>query len=229
MERLYPSLYLDTVPPWLQPSGELPVDVLQRIRPEAYQAPPAPDAVHLRELPAGPIVLVTLGTVFNRNVDLLGRLCRGARDAGAHVVCTVGPSRRASPGAIDGLPGVDVVDYVPLAEILPRCAAVVAHGGYNTVLAALLEGVPLMLVPLAADHAHTAGRCVELGVGLIETADMATDERVGEIVSILLRQPEYRDAAAGLAARTAELPTAATAVPVLEQLAADNKAPAQAR
>jgi UDP:flavonoid glycosyltransferase YjiC (YdhE family) len=124
---------------------------------------------------------------------------------------------------------VDVVDYVPLAEILPHCAAVVGHGGYNTVLAALLEGIPLMLVPLAADNAHTAARCVELGVGLMEAADTATDERVGEIVSILLTQPEYRRAAAGLAATTMELPTAATAVPVLERLSAENPITAQTR
>ena len=126
------------------------------------------------------------------------------------------------------MPGVDVVDYVPLAEILPHCAVVVAHGGYNTVLAALLEGVPLMLLPLAADNAHTAQRCGELGVALVEAPETVTDERVSEVVSILLTQSDYREAAGELAGLAAALPTAAAAVPMLEHLTAESPTPSRA-
>jgi UDP:flavonoid glycosyltransferase YjiC (YdhE family) len=98
---------------------------------------------------------------------------------------------------------------------------VVTHGGYSTVLAALLRGVPLMLVPLGADNTHNAKRCAEEGAGLIEAPETVTERRVTELVSILMTQPEFRDAAQRLGARTAALPGAAAAVPILERLGSE--------
>ena len=218
LERLYPWLYIDTVPPWLQEEEGLPLDVLCRIRPEPYQAPPPPGALGVDELPDEPIVLVTLGTVFNRRPELLERLCRGALRAGTNVICTLGPRQDArSLPALQRL-GVQVADYVPFGDILPHCAAVVTHGGYNTMLAALMQGVPLMLVPLGADNVHNAERCAEEGAGLTAAAETVTERRVAELVSIMVTQPEFRDAAERLGARTAALPGAAAAVPILERL-----------
>jgi UDP:flavonoid glycosyltransferase YjiC (YdhE family) len=229
LERLHPWLYLDTVPAWLQRADGLPERVLRRIAPEPYQAPSPPGAVGLPELPDEPIVLVTLGTVFNRHPDLLGRLCRGARDAGVQVICTLGPGQDPGSAAIGQLRGAQLVDYTPLAGILPRCAAVISHGGYNTVLAALLQGVPLLLIPLGADNAYNAQRCVDLGVGLMAEADTVSEHRVAELVSLLVARPQFRDAAGRLALRTAALPPTSTAVPGLEQLVTERLLEARAR
>jgi UDP:flavonoid glycosyltransferase YjiC (YdhE family) len=217
MERLYPWLYLDTVPPWLQEAEGPPVDVLYRIRPEPYQAPPPPGILGIDKIPDEPIVLVTLGTVYNRRLELLERLCQGVLRAGTKVICTLGPRRGGQSSPALQVRGVQVADNVPLRDILPHCAAVVTHGAYSTVPAAILQGVPLMLVPLGADNAYNAKRCAREGAGLTEAPETVTGRRVAELVSMLVTQPEFRNAAERLGARTAALPGAA-AVPILERL-----------
>ena len=49
---------------------------------------------------------------------------------------------------------------------MPHAAAMVAHGGAGTTLAALTAGVPLVLLPLSADQPINARRVAELGAGL---------------------------------------------------------------
>jgi UDP:flavonoid glycosyltransferase YjiC (YdhE family) len=216
--RLHPWLYIDTVPPWLQCTHELPAHVVRSIRPEPYETPPE-HPVALKDLPDKPIVLVTLGTVYNQRPELLERLCRGAVRAGAQVICTLGPRQNARAFSIINAAGIRVEQYVPLSDVLPHCTALLNHGGYNTVLASLLHGVPLMIVPLGSDNFHNARRCVELGVGVSEDPDTVSEDRIVQIVSDLLTRPEYREAATRLAKRTAQLAPPSAAVPWLEQLA----------
>jgi UDP:flavonoid glycosyltransferase YjiC (YdhE family) len=218
-ERLHPSLYIDTVPPWLQATdGPLPM-ALYRVRHEPFQAPGAQAYAPVLD-PSRPLVLVTLGTVYNRRPQLLRDLCLGAVRAGAEVMCTLGP--RLDPSDIDlgQLDSVHVTRYVPLAEVLTRCAVVACHGGYNTVLAALSHGLPLIVVPLGADNAFNADRCCELGAAVAEAPDAVTEARAAELVSELLTCDRYRTAARGMAASMADLPPVATAVPLMERLAA---------
>jgi UDP-glucoronosyl and UDP-glucosyl transferase len=39
----------------------------------------------------------------------------------------------------------------PQVALLPRCALLVSHAGFNSVKEALAEGVPLILLPIAGD------------------------------------------------------------------------------
>lgn len=61
--------------------------------------------------------------------------------------------------------GVIHVDYAPFSELLPRCAALVHHGGIGTTAQALAAGVPQLVVPHAHDQPDNAHRVVTLGVG----------------------------------------------------------------
>ncbi|MFE9117175.1 glycosyltransferase [Streptomyces sp. NPDC007172] len=44
-------------------------------------------------------------------------------------------------------PNVRAVDFVPLNQLLPSCAAIIHHGGAGTFLTALAHGVPQVVVP----------------------------------------------------------------------------------
>ena len=61
--------------------------------------------------------------------------------------------------------GVRHFPYVPLSQLLPRCAALVHHGGIGTMSQALAAGVPQLLMPLAYDQLDNASRVRRLGVG----------------------------------------------------------------
>jgi rhamnosyltransferase subunit B len=55
--------------------------------------------------------------------------------------------------------------YVPLSLVLPRCAALVHHGGIGTSAQGLAAGVPQLTMPMGFDQPDNAMRLFRLGVG----------------------------------------------------------------
>jgi len=60
--------------------------------------------------------------------------------------------------------GVKHIDYAPFSELLPRCAALVHHGGIGTASQGLFAGVPQLVLPHAHDQFDNATRLTRLGV-----------------------------------------------------------------
>jgi UDP:flavonoid glycosyltransferase YjiC (YdhE family) len=56
------------------------------------------------------------------------------------------------------------VEFAPFSQLLPRCAALVHHGGIGTSAQALRAGTPQVVVPHAHDQPDNAARLVRLGV-----------------------------------------------------------------
>ena len=79
---------------------------------------------------------------------------------------------RAGPTLRDR-PGVAV--YAPLADVLPRCRAIVHHGGYGTTAAAIVAGIPSVVTPFMPDQLWY-GRCTEaIGAGVVVPARRRRD------------------------------------------------------
>jgi rhamnosyltransferase subunit B len=55
--------------------------------------------------------------------------------------------------------------YVPLDLLLPRCSAIVHHGGIGTLSQGMLAGIPQLIMPMAYDQFDNAERLRELGIG----------------------------------------------------------------
>jgi rhamnosyltransferase subunit B len=56
--------------------------------------------------------------------------------------------------------------FAPFRQLLPRCAAVVHHGGIGTTAAALQAACPQLVLPLAWDQPDNGARLARLGVGV---------------------------------------------------------------
>ena len=171
---------------------------------------------------AAPLVPVSFGTVVPTDGHFPG-LYRQVIDAlagvSARVLVTVG--RHADPAELGALPpNVHVERWVAQASVMPHAAAMVAHGGAGTTLAALAAGVPLVLLPLSADQPINARRVAELGAGLTLDGGAAGVGRLAEAVARVLQEPGYREAARRIAAEVATLPS-------VEEAAADLTAIAQ--
>lgn len=82
--------------------------------------------------------------------------------------------------------------------MLPRCGAVVCHGGSGSVLGALAHGLPLVMVPMGADQPLNAARCAALGIARVLDALRASPAAARAAVSAVLTAPTYRRAAARL-------------------------------
>ncbi len=65
------------------------------------------------------------------------------------------------------LPGHTLhADYLPFAQLLPRAAALVHHGGIGSCAQALQAGRPQLIMPMAHDQFDNAQRVAALGLGL---------------------------------------------------------------
>ena len=66
------------------------------------------------------------------------------------------------------LPGnVRHIDYAPFGALLPRCAALVHHGGIGTSAQAMRSGVRQVVMPMAYDQPDNAERMRRLGIATI--------------------------------------------------------------
>lgn len=82
---------------------------------------------------------------------------------------------------------------LPQIEILKRCHLFITHGGMNSIRESLLEGVPMLLYPLAIDQIGNARKIEFKGFGLC--GDIK-DDTLGEIKSkifCLLSDESYRN------------------------------------
>ncbi len=172
------------------------------------------------DLPARPTVYATLGTAFNGRADLFAAFLAGLRDEPVNLIVTVG--RDQDPAQFGPQPShVRIARYIPQTLLFPRCDLVLTHGGSGTVMAALAHGLPLVLVPIAADQPDNAARCAALGVGRVVEARDVTPQAVRDAVRGVLADPAYYRHAGRLRGEILRLPEAHHAVPLLEQLAGE--------
>ncbi|WP_458424433.1 nucleotide disphospho-sugar-binding domain-containing protein [Methylorubrum extorquens] len=92
------------------------------------------------------------------------------------------------------------VGYAPLSLLLPRCAALIHHGGIGTVAQALAAGVPQMVVPVAFNHFDDAQRLSRLGLGAVLRPQAFRPRRACREIERILASPAMIDAR--VAART---------------------------
>ncbi len=204
-------LYVDIWPPAVQSPEIVSVPAVLRMRSAAAELAGAAAPAWLDALSDRPLVYVTLGTVFNRDLEVFRAVIEGLRDEPVSVVVTVG--RQNDPSALGPQPAnVAVHRYVPQATLLLRCQVAVIHGGAGTMLGALAAGLPLLCLPQGADQHFNADRVVAAGAGRKLLSGEVTADAVRESVAALLGEPGYRDAAGWIAAEIAAMPSPA-AVP----------------
>jgi UDP:flavonoid glycosyltransferase YjiC (YdhE family) len=175
----------------------------------------------IESLPDRPVVYVGLGTVYNQPA-VFRAFIAGLRDAAVTLIVTVG--RDQDPADYGPQPGnVHIERYIPLSLLLPHCDLVVTNGGSGTLTAALGHGLPLVVVPIAADHPANAARCAALGLGRVVGVTELTPERARDAVLGVLGNSSYRHNAERLRDEIASLPGPEDAVALLERLAAEKR------
>jgi len=194
------GLYLDTMPASVQTPVPLP-PARKPIRPVAW-APPMPftlpDSGRRR-------VYVTLGTVSYGAVEVLRRAVLATATHDVDVLVAAGPS--GDPTLLGELPAnVRVEKFVPQAEVLRQVDLIVHHGGAGTMLSALAEGLPQLILPQGADHPFNGAAIERAGAGRALPNETQTPESLAEAVEALLADGPERLAAKRIAAEIAAMP-----------------------
>jgi len=165
-----------------------------------------------------PLVYATLGTVFNDpsyDLPFFPALLDGLRDESLDLILTVGPN--VDPIVLGYVPpNVRVERYVPQGLLFPQLDAVVFHGGFGTLLAAIENGLPVVVVPFGADQHLNAAAVVRLGIGLaLEEASLDAGS-MRDAVRRVLDEPSYRENARRLRDVAAALPPVDFGVTLIE-------------
>ncbi|WP_329580455.1 DUF1205 domain-containing protein [Kitasatospora sp. NBC_01250] len=212
-------------PVWIDPTvpsmrSPLPIERID-IRYTPYSGPGVvPDWLWREQ--RGPRVCLTSGisvddgslwndTVQQTVVDTLLR-------RGCEVVLAV---KNADHPAVRQLPdGIRVMESFPLNVLLPTCAAVIHHGGTGTGTTSLALGVPQLVLAHHPMHRQWGTQVAAAGAGLLVRTDAEADvEAVTAATLAVVDDPDLREKAAGIAAEIARMPTPATVVEVLAEVA----------
>lgn len=141
--------------------------------------------------PSRPLIYISLGTIFNTATDFYRACFRAFADQPYQVVLSIGQTVAEE---VLGPPPANVIvrRYVPQLEILARSALFITHGGMNSASEALLEGVPLLIVPQVGDQFIVATHLAALGAGVALATREATADRLRGLAMHLLTDPGYR-------------------------------------
>ena len=91
-----------------------------------------------------------------------------------------------------------VVGYAPQLELIRRASLTISHGGLNTTLESLAQGVPVVVLPVTYDQPGVGARVEWSGVGRSIPVGRLTVDRVRDAVRIVLSNPAYRERAGRL-------------------------------
>jgi UDP:flavonoid glycosyltransferase YjiC (YdhE family) len=209
------DLYIDNCPPAMRSTPDEPP--VQRIVMRPATAEVAEPSPWLAEL-GRPLAYVTLGTVFNAPA-LFKPLLEGI-DGEAAALVTIG--RSSDPDVLGPLPArVRVEQFVAQSQVLPFCDVVVSHGGSGTMLGALAHGLPLLLVPSAANQFDNAAKAKEAGAAIVLLPDEVTPDAVRGGLRALLTDGSYRACAKHVEAEIAGMSSPTEAASALERAIAD--------
>jgi MGT family glycosyltransferase len=145
-------------------------------------------------------------------------LLEGIRGERLNVVVTVGSNN--DPSMLGRQPpNVVVRGFIPQGLLLPRCSAVITHGGAGSALGALSFGLPLLVVPQNADQFYNATLISAAGAGeWLAPADLNPDA-VRSALSRVLGDPKHREAAQRIKEEFDAMPQPAAVRPRLVDLA----------
>ncbi len=93
----------------------------------------------------------------------------------------------------------------------------VCHGGHNTVSETLSNGIPLVVIPIAYDQSHVAGRVVRTEAGERLNFNRFKANHLREAVQQILNNPSYREAAQKVGQSFMEAGGSSTAANLLEE------------
>jgi UDP:flavonoid glycosyltransferase YjiC (YdhE family) len=171
-----------------------------------------------------PLVLVSLSSTVMSQEGLLQRAVDALGQLPVHALVTTGPA--VDPAVIRPPRNVSVRRWADHADVLPRCSAVVTHGGHGTVIKALTAGVPLVIAPLGRDQPDNAARVARAGAGL-RVGKNASTAALQRAIARVLDDPRYRPAARQMAGILAAERDDSRVIDEIERAAAGPRQPSE--
>jgi len=141
-----------------------------------------------------PLIYATLGTTRNVQPSVFRMIAQACADLNLQLVIALG--NRMDPELLAGLPGEPlVVRFAPQLELIKLARVVVSHSGPNTSFEALMEGKPMIVIPLAYDQPAIAARLEHFGIAEVLTFKRLSAYKLRAALTKVLKDSTYGQAA----------------------------------
>jgi UDP:flavonoid glycosyltransferase YjiC (YdhE family) len=141
--------------------------------------------------PSRPLVYASMGTLQNGILQTFRMMAEACAGLDLQLVISLGGGQ--DPALLGDLPGdAIVVGYAPQLDLIRQSALTISHGGLNTALESVAEGVPMVVLPVTYDQPGVGARVEWSGVGRSIPVGRLTVDRLRHAVRIVLGNPAYR-------------------------------------
>ncbi len=151
------------------------------------------------KLTGQPLIYASLGTLQNRLLWVFQTIAEACMGLDVQLVIALGGG--ASPAALSNRPeNTIVVSYAPQLELLQKAALTITHGGMNTTLESLSQGVPLVAIPIANDQLGIGARIAWTGTGEVVALGQVNAVKLRRTIQQVLTEASYQQNALRLKA-----------------------------
>ena len=166
-------------------------------------------------LDSRPLIYASLGTRKNSQPAIFQLIAEACNELNLQLVISLGG--RLNSEMLGTFPGNPlVVRDAPQLDLVKSAAIVITHGGLNTVLETLLEGKPMIAIPMDYDQPAVSARLAWLKVAEVLPVKDLSAKQLRLALSKLLNDVRYRDAARELQTRIQSARGLERAVEVIE-------------
>ena len=163
-----------------------------------------------------PLIYASLGTTRRGDRLIFHRIAEACCGLDLQLVISLGGRR--DPTMFTGLPGDPlVVENAPQLELLNIAEIVITHAGPNTVLEALMEGKPMLALPITLDQPAVAACLARLGVAEILSTKSRSSQQIRAALAKVQKDSRYSDAALKLQAQIRSLHGLDRAADIIEE------------
>jgi len=151
-----------------------------------------------------PLLLTSLGSLFNNWPEFYRMLFPIVRELDMHVLCAIG--RTLTPDDLGAIPdNVTLAPFVPQLDVLARADYFITHAGTGSAMEALYYGVPCVCIPQMDEQMLTARQMVRLGVASTSMLRAeVTEDSLRDALTRLIEEPHYRENARRLSRQMRE-------------------------
>lgn len=144
----------------------------------------------LERLTGQPLIYASLGTIQNTKQEIFYCIAAACEKLDVQLVISHGGGMNAE--AVQALPGSPlVVEYAPQLELLAKASLTITHGGLNTVLDSLKQGVPLVAIPITYEQPGTGARIRWTDTGKVIPLTRLTIPRLRAAIQRVLMEDSY--------------------------------------
>ncbi len=163
------------------------------------------------------LIYASMGTLQNRQQEIFNCIAEACVGLDAQLVISLGGG--SSPESLQGLPGNPlVVGYAPQLELLQKATLTITHAGLNTTLESLINGVPMVAIPITNDQPGVAARIAWTGSGEFVPLKKLSVPKLRTAIQQVLGEDSYKKNATRLQEAIRRAGGVSRAADIIEQV-----------